>query len=212
MSCDLIVTNESMHCWENISSHITNNHINYNRIKNSNWQEVTSWQFTTVLLRIWTLADRECWIQLEVRVGLKLNPGSWDCKSSMLSLPLSHAASLCNKTGPKDCVLLWITQKPVQTRNVFVMLLCTKQASMRTLPNSKLSITLPVKLSAGPRDTTMSLPFSGNSSGSQLKNTCTIAIYLWHLNECTALSWRIYLISLLSAHLYQPAELETHSC
>lgn len=51
--------------------------------------------------------------------------------------------------------LLRITQKPVQTRNVSEMFLCATQASMRTLPNSKLSRTLPVKLLVGPRDTTM---------------------------------------------------------
>ena len=61
-----------------------------------------------------------------------------------------------------------------------------------TLPNSKLSRTLPVKLLTGPKKN----DHVGNSSGSQLNTTCTIAIQLWHLNyelPCPRVSiWSVY--------------------
>ena len=67
-----------------ISSHITNIIFNISaRIKNPKWQEAASRQFTSVPVRIGTLADRKHLVQLEARVRLKLNLGSWDCESSM---------------------------------------------------------------------------------------------------------------------------------
>ena len=99
----------------------------------------------------------------------------------------------------------------------FITLLSPQSGLIRrnlTLPNSKLSRTLPERLLAGPRYTTMQLPFS-EATGKWLP----VKQHLYHRDSIMAFKCMICLVPaylsdqfIKRSSIYHPAELETLSC